>query len=405
MSVDNIMQALQFGSPSASKTLTVLADGGFGNTLNMGQILKGKVLRHYEGSRYGVEFGGQERVVDSTVPLRTNEILYGRVVGLGDKVHLRQVSNVTLESNVDSQSKADGTMLHPAEQQLTELFARYNAKLTGNEKTNLIKMAAGSNSPQLMNLSGLILNKLGISLAPDLLRALSQHLQGRNRNVVVGEQKIIPEAIMQSRHNVELKPEHIYILAEGLQKYLQDENTKNFVSQQVWEKSLSSQDESRTYSGDSNSKDFNEQNQWLLGRCLLNTQQDGAVAHRYTTVPLWIGEKYVELNMAMYSQRESKGSELGHQRIVFSLVLDGLGPIDVSAIVTGRHISIDLAAERESAVEFLSSYMHSLKATLKEHEWQIDSIRYRVKTNSDEDAVLATVVEYQVSQDSLNNLI
>ena len=92
MNVDTIFQALQEGFARAGKSLWVQGDPEFAATLRLGQVLKGKVLRHFEGGRYLVSFGGQEKVVDSGVPLRTGEVLYGRVMALDDKVHLQRVS-------------------------------------------------------------------------------------------------------------------------------------------------------------------------------------------------------------------------------------------------------------------------------------------------------------------------
>ena len=41
------------------------------SALSLGQIVKARVLKHYEGARYLVSLEGRERVVDSSVPLST----------------------------------------------------------------------------------------------------------------------------------------------------------------------------------------------------------------------------------------------------------------------------------------------------------------------------------------------
>jgi hypothetical protein len=63
----------------------------FADKLTVGQIIKGKVLRQFEGNRYLVNFDGNERVVDSAVPMKTGELINGRVVGLGERVELQRV--------------------------------------------------------------------------------------------------------------------------------------------------------------------------------------------------------------------------------------------------------------------------------------------------------------------------
>ena len=66
------------------------ADDSFRATLKLGEIIRGRVMRSIGEGRYAVNFQGHERVVDSTIPLRTDDILHGRVVAVGDRVELQQ---------------------------------------------------------------------------------------------------------------------------------------------------------------------------------------------------------------------------------------------------------------------------------------------------------------------------
>jgi hypothetical protein len=60
----------------------------FRAALRLGEIIRGRVMRSLGEGRYAVNFQGHERVVDSTIPLRSEEILHGRVVAVGDRVEL-----------------------------------------------------------------------------------------------------------------------------------------------------------------------------------------------------------------------------------------------------------------------------------------------------------------------------
>ena len=73
MSVDKVTEAIQQAVSRFDKALSIKSDSAFSKSLNLGQVLKGKVLRHYEGSHYVVSFNGQEKVVDSAIPLKTGE--------------------------------------------------------------------------------------------------------------------------------------------------------------------------------------------------------------------------------------------------------------------------------------------------------------------------------------------
>ena len=63
----------------------------FRAALKLGEIIRGRVMRSLGEGRYSVSFHGQERIVDSAIPLRTDDILHGRVIALGDRVELQRV--------------------------------------------------------------------------------------------------------------------------------------------------------------------------------------------------------------------------------------------------------------------------------------------------------------------------
>lgn len=66
-------------------------------TITAGQILKGRVLRVYSEKKYGVDFSGQERVVDSVVPLSKGDTLIGKVIGIYE--HTVSMKIVTTQSS------------------------------------------------------------------------------------------------------------------------------------------------------------------------------------------------------------------------------------------------------------------------------------------------------------------
>src|SRR4051794_27821265 len=74
-----------------ASSISFTSGDDFASKLTLGQIIKGRVLLSYEGGRYLVDFNGHQKVVDSAVPLRSDEILYGRVIGLSEKVELQRI--------------------------------------------------------------------------------------------------------------------------------------------------------------------------------------------------------------------------------------------------------------------------------------------------------------------------
>src|SRR3954462_14554697 len=81
----------QASALNSSNALLFKADVDFAAKLTLGQIIKGRVLRAYEGGRYLMDFYGQQKVVDSAMPLRVGDVIHGRVVGLGEHVELQRV--------------------------------------------------------------------------------------------------------------------------------------------------------------------------------------------------------------------------------------------------------------------------------------------------------------------------
>ncbi|MCK7581364.1 MAG: hypothetical protein MZV65_40845 [Chromatiales bacterium] len=86
MSITNVAAGSSAALQGAGNRLYLAGASEFADKLTVGQILKGRVLRQYDQSRYLVGFDGNERVVDSAVPLRTGELLHGRVMAVGERV-------------------------------------------------------------------------------------------------------------------------------------------------------------------------------------------------------------------------------------------------------------------------------------------------------------------------------
>ncbi|MEK7816983.1 MAG: hypothetical protein AAB281_01875, partial [Actinomycetota bacterium] len=185
MSIDQVAASLQFALKAAGASFSLQGTSDFASGLQLGQILKGKVLRHFEGSRYLVGFEGQEKVVDSTVPLRTDEIIYGRVIALGERVELQRVH--TEKPDAALAGKGDSSARHPEPapsgkqaQLIARLFDRYGGKLSADESATLSRLVKGAAEPESMVMAGLVLSKIGLTQSPDLLKAVYDVLVLRN---------------------------------------------------------------------------------------------------------------------------------------------------------------------------------------------------------------------------------
>lgn len=412
MNVNSLLQALQQGVLRTDQRFVLTPDGDFAAKLTLGQVLKGKVLRHYEGGRYAVSFDGQEKVVDSAVPLRTGEILYGRVIGVGDKVQLQRVfPGNDATQRVSPQPVQPGFNKSAEEAAALKLFEQYQAELNPLDLQVLGKLMRSVPQPDMMALSGLILSKIGLRFDPLLLRSLHRVL-GNNRPSLSGKgEAAVSLAASEQVSKVPAGSGVIEQLAALMATRLNQEPQQGMPQDAGGDEALAGPavgfDEKRQelHEDDAGRRDRQE---WELGRFLLNVQGGGSVAHRVRSLPIWFGDRLVEVDIALYSQlRQGLQQEDGirYQKVVFSLDTDSLGHVEISAHVANRNLRLVVASDNEFATEQMTHYLPELKAALAESGWRLDEISYETVENDLSGNVLGSVVEHHISQDSLSRLM
>lgn len=385
----------------------------FPSELTIGQIIKGKVLRSYQEGRYAVEFGGQEKVVDSAIPLKKGEILYGRVVGLDEQVTLQRIHS---EPPANNAQQASPNALYSAlgsgvAGKLEAFLAQHNITLPPNVKTLLQSLMKAASKPDLMLTSALVLQKIGLQQNPELLRAVYRVLSEQNSRI---EPAKINTAALNIGQNTETNQQAISQLMAALSSKAtvgDRAGSDNLDSADADVEQLDNDSADKLFAkavGEDGATDSQEKQEQQLGRFVLNTQTDGSVAHRLLAFPVWLGDRLVEVEMALFSQRERQGQAKGdiqYQRLVFSLDSEVLGHMEISVGLANRNLKIDIASDNEEATQWLAHYMPELKASLADADWQIDELSYRTHFTDAENNVLASVVNHYVSQDSLSRLL
>src|SRR5438128_1659568 len=99
--VGNVAAAAQ------TAALVLQPDGGGLSGVALGQILQAKVLLQLDVGRYLVRLAGQERVVESAVPLRADELLSLRVAGSRERVELERVEHKVSAAPQDATQATD----------------------------------------------------------------------------------------------------------------------------------------------------------------------------------------------------------------------------------------------------------------------------------------------------------
>jgi hypothetical protein len=422
MTVQNIGAGVSLTGASPGGKLFLPGASAFADNLSIGQILQGKVLRGYDENRYLVAFGSDERVVDSAIPLTAGEILYGRVVGLGDRVELQRVySNSQDKSSpresvpVDPRPPLSATASNSA---VDNILQRYRIELTDADRASLVRAARTADDPEAMGLAGAMLSKLGLPQSSVLLEAMyrAQFATGGAPSTAGAiERESLPQVVAAWGQGEPLQGNSIQQLADLVGRILEGKNnaadrpppsattsqaTQGFQAAVQYtpdrrQPDLQADDESRRRVQES------------LAARILNAQTGGVVAHRSGLLPLLVGGKLVEVSFALFEQRRpaSQAQGLQHRQVVFSLHTEQMGRVDVLARITGGHVRVQITTDSEERTSQTARYADLLKGSLSESGWNVDEVAYGTRAENPHSAVVRSVIEHVVSLDSLNRLV
>jgi len=421
MSVQSIGAPNLTASGATSARFFLPGAQAFADSLNIGQIIQGRVLREYEGNRYLVAFGTDERVVDSSVPLTPGEILQGRVVGLGDRVelqrlHLRDQGEarppVPAAQARLSRAASDGDSAVDA------LLQRYQIQLSEDDRTALVRAVRNADEGEAMSLAGALLGKLGLPQSSVLLDALyrAQGLQAKRASGDTARD-LLPEVIAApAQQAAEWQTSSIRSMA-GLLGRIAELNSQPVPSPESSPGRASQSDESAAsrpqLSGDLRGKNAPAQDpprddsQGALAQRILNAQTGGVVSHRSGYLPLLVGGRLVEVSFALFEQQQpaARPAGLQHRQVVFSLRTENLGQVDVVARITGDHVRVQLLTGSQDNSNVASQHSAELTRALSESGWSVDEIAYGLRAPDGQDATVRSVIEHVISLDSLNRLV
>lgn len=402
----NIQGAAPF-APAAQAgvagTLTLPGGDDFAGKLQLGQIIKGRVLRHYAGTRYGVDFNGREKVVDSGVPLQTGEILYGKVVGIGDKVELDRVRPAAPQR--PEPAAADARPRPAPGDGAAPMLEQQQGSLPAEQARALEQLVRGAGDKQAVALPGLLLSKLGIVMAPELLRAVAELLRTRpERGLFALGANALQLDAGDSGAQAPAAVAPVAVLAQALQQLVEGSPER-----EAWESLLRQPDRTGDESSQAGAAQGRQQQGaggFDLGRWLLNVQTGGSVGHRVNTVPLLVNGRLVELDIAVFEQRQGRHDkeETRHRQLAFSLCSEHLGNVEARLTVTGTHMKVTFGTEREASAEWLSAHAPELMRQLKDDGWHVDALNYEARP-AQAGGVARTVLQHVVTQDSVSVLV
>jgi len=417
MSVTNVSTDSSIAVLAATGRIFLPGAREFADTLNIGQIIQGKVMRSLTGHRYLVAFGQDERVVDSAVTLSSGETLRGRVVALGDRVELQRIYSDERQPKTPA-SEAPAPLRGTDELSgVDALLQRYQAQLQPAERAILARAAEKSADPESMALAGIMLSKLGLPLQGVLLEALYRAQSSRPNGA--SSAPAAPDSALQiavspgSPADTQATPSRV--LAELLAQLLEVHGPQlpqagaaaTGAQAQGMPSPLGVADGMRRQQSDLQDSSNSQRMQQALAEHLMNAQTGGIVAHRAGLLPLLVGGQLVEISFALFEQKRSSGQSSGlqHRQVIFSLQTAQLGQVDVLARMSGAHVRLQITTANEESTARAAEHVQQLRGALIESGWKVDEVVYATRFGRCVDSVARSVVEHVASLESFNRLV
>lgn len=376
--------------------------------LQLGQILLAKVLRVHQNGSYLVDLNGHQHVVDSAIPLRQGEVFRGKVIGLEERI--------VLEKMVD----AEPTPMEVSEPVMQIDWSKDNlandlkAFVTLHQNVfdvrtwnSLIRAAGRTDHPQLVLSASVFLHKLGVPVSTELAVDLAKYLANDARlHASLEEDALHLHAENAIAQPVEKNDEALQLVAAYIQKKSEEalERAREAIVQVLSQHGASQQKilaVSQQPPDDSGENLDQSVLQWLM-----NAQTGGAVSHQMLVLPFVIDGKLVELDMALFDQKEHTDtpSELRSRVIRLSLEMEHLGKVDAVIKAVNQNLQVQFLSASDTGLQTLASYNQHLKAQLQQLNYRVDELRYHIDPSLAGQSVMRPIVDLVVNTDSLSIL-
>lgn len=379
-------------------------------TITAGQILKGRVLRVYTDNKYGVDFGGQERIVDSAVPLSKGDLLTGRVLGVNDHtVSMKIVSNV-----LSDPSKNDRPLLAKKVEYKSPVAVeadKFNVNLNQLQELAIVNAANRSVNATVAIRAGLYLAKLGLPITAELIRSITDRvLDSQNTNFMEFDKKL-PE-LTSNIAIIETQQSNAKQTLEYLKNFfLDDFNLKkqgtDFTEQNQVEVPprfhLESQTDKSNLNGNQNEMTDKKRLSQLFSK-IFNVSNGSHAQHRFQTLPIIIDGKLIEFDVAFFDQmpQDSTNLVLKSKCLKFGLKTE-FGLLNLEARVVNDRLNITFSSDSDYLLSQIESHESDLNLNLTDAGWLVDYIKY--KKAHGEDTAAYDIIKHVLQQNSLDIVV
>lgn len=375
-----------------------------------GQILKGRVLRVYADNKYGVDFGGQERIVDSAVPLSRGDLLTGRVVGVSEHtVSMKIVSNAVSDVSKNDQK----VVAKQAEYKSSVVIEadKFNINLNQLQESAIVKASNQSVNATVAIRVGLYLAKLGLPITAELVRAVTYRILDSHDPSTLVFDKEVPELTSSIAILETLQSNSAQTLENLKDFFLHDFDLDNKQvdfnelsgSESDARLQLENQTNKNNFNNNENEMADEKRLRELLSR-IFNVSNGSHAQHRFQTLPIIIDGKLIEFDVAFFDQlaQGSTNLVLKSRCLKFSLKTE-FGLLNLEARVVNNRLNISFSSESDYLLSQIEQHDLNLNVSLTDAGWLVNNIKY--KKTDDEEAAAYNIIKHVLEQNSLDIVV
>jgi hypothetical protein len=328
--------------------------------LGVGKLVEVTVIDRSGPGRYDVRVNNQPHSAESTTALEPGSTVLAVVTGTGDQLELR-----TLAATEDP----------GLAQALAILAARHRVDLSAAAQRQILLCASDSDSPAATLRAGLYLKKLGLEVTTSSLEALVIAQQFPPTPAAASDRERTTYVVPQSATGT---TQAIHLLGQIMEQALSAPDGSGGAAGSGANAGFGDgRHRGQLPRGESGKQDSADSGASMRGlsQDFLHVSDGGALQYRYATVPLLVGGRLMELDMALFQQRSPARDVGAPRRLVMSLNTSHLGCVRIVAQSNLSNLNITLESNSEHGVAVLSSAVSSMRERLAQLGWQVGPLR------------------------------
>ena len=371
-----------------------------------GQQVSLRVLEKLADGRFVASISDTRYIVASAVPLAVGDIVKASVSSVGGIVELKYLGGGQFEQVNDVQLNDAASVDTAGGAALTSLQRRFNIVLPSAVQQAVAEISNEAQHPETMAMGALYLTRLGTSTESDAMHALyakqvwaQEYAQDRSGAADISA---LIKGVQQGK--VGDLDELARLLGDALEGAAGgatcDAQDKQLMQSQGAVGGALSQflREDADASGNQSHEMLHE-----LARRLLNTQDAGALAYHFGSLPVMVANQMLELDLVLFRERQSAGRAQGLRKLVMTLRTETLGKVEIVAQSFDTHLSVSIGSQSAESIESLAGHAQEIRELLGRLGWKVDGVSYRLSAEPARAA--ERIVTHVLSSGSLDAVI